>query len=69
MIDTTLGLITKYKISLDKGSQCMVDGAKPKVIWSLKLQLAERTDYLEQIDYYNKHFPHYDCEQLAVICL
>jgi hypothetical protein len=45
MLDIVLGLMTKYKVDLT-----YVDGANPSFIRSLKLQIGEKADYLEELD-------------------
>jgi hypothetical protein len=45
MLDTVYGLMTKYNVDLT-----YVDGANPSFIRSLKLQIGEKADYLEELE-------------------
>jgi hypothetical protein len=44
MLNTVYNLMSKYDVQ-----KCYIDGANPSFIRSLKLQIGERPDYLEQI--------------------
>jgi hypothetical protein len=45
MLDTVYGLMTKHNVDLT-----YVDGANPSFIRSLKLQIGEKADYLEELE-------------------
>jgi hypothetical protein len=68
MLDITLGLTSKFGISLRDGCQIFVDGSAPEFIRSLKKQLGDQVDYEGQIDRIKKQFPGADWEgQMLVV--